>query len=235
MIQLFPGKLQALAIILLHLIIDRRPGLLLGVDNWGLIILPAYIHQGVFLVDGVHVPVVVTFAETGATLWTFPVVVWLSNWLCSRLLWKPPWELPALVEIIDASLDDVDHEHEAEDAVHAESTVLNAAAPLSLPKDIERQLSKTELKKQVIVQFTWDPGGSEFLHRLGGKPKLKKGGMSGITHGWAFIWAVGLGLVEQCWTAWRHLQEGTGTAAKGHQSNYQQNISFLVVLFIFFL
>jgi len=95
--------------------------------------------------------VAVTFAETGATLWTFPVVVWLSNWLCSRLLLKPPWELPALVEIIDASLDDVDHEHEAEDAVLAESTVSNAAAPLALPKDIERQLSKMELKKQVIV------------------------------------------------------------------------------------
>jgi hypothetical protein len=51
-----------------HLIIDRRTGLLLGVDNWGLIILPAYIYQGVFLVDGVHVLVEVTFAETGATL-----------------------------------------------------------------------------------------------------------------------------------------------------------------------
>jgi hypothetical protein len=82
---------------LVHLIIDRRTGVLLGVDNWGLIILPAYIYQGVFLVGGVHVLVEVPFAETGATLWTFPVVVWLSNWLCSRLLWKPPWELPALV------------------------------------------------------------------------------------------------------------------------------------------
>jgi len=120
------------------------------------------------------------------------------------LLWKPPWELPALVEIIDAGLDDVvddeDHEHEAEDAVTAKSTVPNAAAPLALPKDIERQLSKTELKKQVIVQFTWYSSGSKFLHRLRGKPKLKKGGMSETTYGWAFIWAVGLGLVEQ-WPA----------------------------------
>jgi hypothetical protein len=35
-------------------------------------------------------------------------------------------------------VDDEDHEHEAEDAVPAESTVPNAAAPLALPKDIER-------------------------------------------------------------------------------------------------
>jgi len=26
--------------------------------------------------------------------------------------------------------------------------------------------------------FYWDPGGAKILHRLGGKPKLKKGGMS---------------------------------------------------------
>jgi hypothetical protein len=103
-------------------------------------------------------------------------------------------------EIIDAGLDGSYHEHEAEDVVPAESTVPNAAAPLALPKDIERQHFKTELKKQVIVQFTWDPSGSEFLHRLGGKPKLKKRGMSGTTRGWAFIWAVGLCLVEH-WPA----------------------------------
>jgi hypothetical protein len=46
-----------------------------------------------------------------------------------------------LVEIIDAGLDDVvddeDYEHEAEDALPAESTMPNAATPLALPKDIE--------------------------------------------------------------------------------------------------
>ena len=40
------------------------------------------------------------------------------------------------------------------------------------------QLSKKESKQQVIIQFPWDHGGSKLLHRLGGKPKLKKGGMS---------------------------------------------------------
>jgi len=25
----------------------------------------------------------------------FPVVIWLPNWLCFHLLWKPPWQLPA--------------------------------------------------------------------------------------------------------------------------------------------
>ena len=50
-------KLQrrTVEVYLVHLIIDRRTGLLLGVDNWVLIILHAYIYQGVFLVDGVHV------------------------------------------------------------------------------------------------------------------------------------------------------------------------------------
>jgi hypothetical protein len=33
------------------------------------------------------------------------------------------------------------------------------------------QLSKKESKQQVIIQFSWDPSGSELLHRLGGKPK----------------------------------------------------------------
>ena len=113
--------------------------------------------------DHEHVLVAVTFAEIGATPWPFPVVVWLPSGLCFRLLWKPPWQLPALVAFIDAGLDDVvddeDHEHEAEDAVTAKSTVPNAAAPPALPKDIERQLSKTELKKQVIgsvhLGFQW--------------------------------------------------------------------------------
>jgi hypothetical protein len=54
------------------------PGQLLGIDKWGLIIRPALILQRLFLVDGVHVLVAVTLAGTGATLWTFPVVVWLS-------------------------------------------------------------------------------------------------------------------------------------------------------------
>jgi hypothetical protein len=55
-----------------------------------------------------------------------------------------------------------------------------------------------DLSEQVIVQFLWDPSATKTLHQLGGKPKHKKGGMSGITHGWAIIWVLGpaLGLVE---------------------------------------
>jgi len=49
----------------------------------------------------------------------------------------------------------------------------------------------------VIIQFPWDHGGSKLLHRLGGKPKLKKGGMSGTTHGCTSTWAISLGLLEQ--------------------------------------
>ena len=33
------------------------------------------------------------------------------------------------------------------------------------------------------LQVPWDPGGTEIFHRLGGKPKLKKGGMSVYTLG----------------------------------------------------
>jgi hypothetical protein len=44
------------------------------------------------------------------------------------------------------------------------------------------------------LQVPWDPGGTTSFHRLGGKPNLKKGGMSGTTHGWAFIWAEGFGV-----------------------------------------
>jgi hypothetical protein len=172
------------------------PGQLLGIDKWGLIIRPAYILQGLFLVDGVHVLVVVTLAGTGATLWTFPVVVWLSIWLCFHLLWKPPWQLPASVEFTDDGLHgvddddaDEDYEPEAKDTVLAESTVQNATAPPALPKVAGRQLSKKELKQQVTAQFPWDPGGSELLHRLEGKPNLKKGGMSGTNRCWV-LWAV---------------------------------------------
>ena len=28
---------------------------------------------------------------------SLPVVVWLPHWLCFHFLWKPPWQLPALV------------------------------------------------------------------------------------------------------------------------------------------
>jgi len=101
------------------------------------------------------------------------------------LLWKPPWQLPALVAFIDVGLDDVadddadeDHEHKAED-IPVESIVPYATAPPALTKDTERQLFKTELKKQVIRR---DPFGSELLHRLEGKPNYKKGGMSGTIH-----------------------------------------------------
>jgi hypothetical protein len=135
-------------------------------------------------------------AEIGTSPGSFTVVVWLSNWLYSHLLWKPPWQLPALVEFTDDALDDAgddvadeDYEREAEDTVLAESTVQNAAAPPALPKDTGRQLFKKELKQQVTVQFPWDPGGFELFHRLGGKPNLKKGGMSGTNHCWA-LWAV---------------------------------------------
>ena len=102
----------------------------------------------------------------------------------------------------------------------SEPTVTHAVAPHALSKDTGRQLSKKELKKHMIVQFPWDPSGSDLLHRLGGKPKLKKGRMSGITHGWAFIWVMGLGLgiVEHwprcqalAWTTGRHLQERRST------------------------
>ena len=33
------------------------------------------------------------------------------------------------------------------------------------------------------LSFHWDPGGAKLFHRLGGKPKLKKGGMSVYTLG----------------------------------------------------
>jgi hypothetical protein len=62
------------------------------------------------------------------------------------------------------------------------------------------------------LQMPWDPGGTEILRRLGGKPKLKEGGMSGITHGWAMIWAWALALawsrigLEQ-WTSPTRAQE----------------------------
>jgi hypothetical protein len=63
----------------------------------------------------------------------FPVVVWLPNWLCFHLLWKPPWQLPALVEFTDDGLDDVVDDDADEDY---------------------GQLSKKESKQQVIIQFS---------------------------------------------------------------------------------
>jgi hypothetical protein len=33
--------------------------------------------------------------------------------------------------------------------------------------------------KNKFTTFPWNPGASKVLHRLGGKPKLKKGGMLG--------------------------------------------------------
>ena len=42
--------------------------------------------------------------------------------------------------------------------------------------------------EEEFLQFPWDPGGSKLLHRLGGKPNLKKRGMSGICVGWTAMW-----------------------------------------------
>jgi len=53
---------------------------------------------------------------------------------------------------VDADADE-EHEHEAEDAVPAEPTVKNAAAPPAPPKDTERQLSKKELKKKEVAEL----------------------------------------------------------------------------------
>jgi hypothetical protein len=65
-----------------------------------------------------------------------------------------------LVEFTDDGLDDVidddadeDNGLEGEVVVPAASTVQNAIAPPAMPKNTGRQLSKKELKKQVIVQF----------------------------------------------------------------------------------
>jgi len=33
--------------------------------------------------------------------------------------------------------------------------------------------------EEEFLQFPWDPGGSELLHRLGGKPNFKKGECQG--------------------------------------------------------
>ncbi|CAN6340816.1 unnamed protein product [Urochloa humidicola] len=76
---------------------------------------------------------------------------------------KDPRDAPALEEEVlseDDGLDDEveddadeEHEHEAEDAVPAEPTVNNAAAPPAPPKDTERQLSKKELKKKELAEL----------------------------------------------------------------------------------
>ncbi|CAO2188725.1 unnamed protein product [Urochloa humidicola] len=42
------------------------------------------------------------------------------------------------------------------------------------------------------LQAPWDPGGIDLIHRLGGKPILKKGGMLGTSYAWAVRWAMGL-------------------------------------------
>lgn len=60
MIQLFPGKIQALTIILLHLINDRRAMLLLSVGQWGMILSRASMLKREFLVEGEHLVVTVT-------------------------------------------------------------------------------------------------------------------------------------------------------------------------------
>jgi len=75
---------------------------------------------------------------------------------------------------------------------HAEHTSGHPLHPPALPKDNGRQLFKKELKKHVIIQFPWDPGGSILLHQLGGKPNLKERGMLGTSIGWADAWALGL-------------------------------------------
>lgn len=71
-----------------------------------------------------------------------------------------------------------------------------------------------------LQQFPWDPGGSILLHRLGGKPKLKKGGMLGISYGWAFTWAMGL---RQSSHAWMGDYKCKGQERDNPSNNYQTN------------
>jgi hypothetical protein len=71
-----------------------------------------------------------------------------------------------------------------------------------------------------LQQFPWDPGDSILLHRLGGKPKLKKGGMLGISYGWAFTWAMGL---CQSSHAWMGDYKCKGQERDNRSNNYQTN------------
>jgi hypothetical protein len=79
------------------------------------------------------------------------------------------------------------------------------------------------------LQAPWDPGGLKILHRLGGKPKLKKGGMLGITQGWAVIWALGLGLVKHS------LDCRSSPTTTRAQEQYREDMEQLIrsLLFIF--
>ena len=58
--------------------------------------------------------------------------------------------------------------------------------------------------------------------------------MLGTTHGWAFIWAMGLGLVEQLSAGPPSViyKKSTG-AVRRHRINYQTILSPLLLLFIF--
>ncbi|CAN6310690.1 unnamed protein product [Urochloa humidicola] len=67
------------------------------------------------------------------------------------------------------------------------------------------------------LQVPWDPGGINLIHRLGGKPIFKKGGMLVIHGGPTAVWAMGLSAVHQ-----REYKE-KGARGRRHQEIIYQN------------
>jgi hypothetical protein len=99
-------------------------------------------------------------------------------------IWKPPWHVPVQQEISRLQTTDFGRSWQYKASVSAIPSLL-----VELLQSFHDQIafhsglcSGLDLPN-TSLSFHWDLGGAKLIHRLGGKLKLKKGGMSVYTLG----------------------------------------------------
>jgi hypothetical protein len=102
----------------------------------------------------------------------------------SGRLWKPPWHVPVKQEINRLQTTDFGRSWQYKASVSAlPSLFVGLLQCFSDQITFHIGLCNELDLLDTSLSFHWDPGGAKLFHRLGGKPKLKKGGMSVYTLG----------------------------------------------------
>jgi hypothetical protein len=94
----------------------------------------------------------------------------------SGRLWKPPWHVPVKQEINRLQTTDFGRSWQYKASVSAlPSLLVGLLQSFSDQITFHIGLCNGLDLSDTSLSFHWDPGGAKLFHRLGGKPKLKKG------------------------------------------------------------